>query len=180
MSAVLVLGWIRLLVGLFALASIVAAGAAESYELSFSTYLGGSGYEHIRDVCADRYANVYVTGGTTSTDFRATPGAFQRSLAGSFDIFVVKFNSDGELVWSTLVGGKDYDRRAARQCLHGIPPRETAILRWPESHPSILAKCTSLLRWNRPTSVGVNLNLLRLDNPMRVSVAAHAQRCLPS
>jgi hypothetical protein len=44
---------VGVLAGLFALAWTVASGAAESYELSFSTYLGGSGYEHVRDVCAD-------------------------------------------------------------------------------------------------------------------------------
>lgn len=104
---------VGILAGLVALASAVVARAAESYELSFSTYLGGSGYEHIRDVCADRHGNVYVAGGTTSYDFPTTPGAYQRDLAGSFDIFVVKFAANGALVWSTLVGGKDYDRAYA-------------------------------------------------------------------
>jgi hypothetical protein len=104
---------VRLLGALFVPALTGTAGAAELYDLSFSTYLGGSGFEHIRDVCADRHGNVYVAGGTTSADFPTTPGAFQRALAGSFDIFVVKFDSDGDLVWSTLVGGKDYDRAYA-------------------------------------------------------------------
>ncbi len=35
-------------------------------------------------------------------------------------------------------------------------------------------------RWRTPTAVWLSANLLKLDNPMRVSVDAHAQRCLPS
>jgi hypothetical protein len=85
----------------------------ERYELAFSTYIGGSKYEHIRDICADSDGNVYIAGGTTSPDFPTTEGAYQRQHSGMFDIFVTKFNPNGELVWSTLVGGGDYDRAYA-------------------------------------------------------------------
>ena len=85
----------------------------ERYELAFSTYIGGSKYEHIRDICADSDGNVYIAGGTTSPDFPTTEGAYQRQHAGMFDIFVTKFNPRSELVWSTLVGGGDYDRAYA-------------------------------------------------------------------
>jgi hypothetical protein len=87
--------------------------AAESYEVGFSTYVGGSGYEHIRDICADKQGNVYITGGTTSSDYPTTPGAYQQTHGGMFDIFVTKFSSTGDIIWSTLVGGKDYDRAYA-------------------------------------------------------------------
>ena len=83
------------------------------YELAFSTYLGGSQFEHIRDICADSDGNVYVTGGTTSPDFPTTEGVYQRRHAGMFDIFVTKLSPSGELVWSTLVGGSNYDRAYA-------------------------------------------------------------------
>jgi hypothetical protein len=81
--------------------------------IAFSTYIGGRGYEHIRDICADRQGNVYVAGGTTSPDYPTTPGAYQREHAGMFDIFVTKFSPNGKVLWSTLVGGKDYDRAYA-------------------------------------------------------------------
>jgi hypothetical protein len=94
---------------------VLASGAwaGEAYKLQFSTYVGGSLYEHIRDVCADANGNVYIAGGTTSKDYPTTPGAYQREHAGSFDIFVTKFDRSGKVVWSTLVGGKDYDRAYA-------------------------------------------------------------------
>lgn len=90
-----------------------AGPAFGRYELAFSTYIGGSKYEHIRDITADSHGNVYVTGGTTSPDFPTTKGAYQREHAGLFDIFVTKFDAQGKIVWSTLVGGKDYDRAYA-------------------------------------------------------------------
>jgi len=37
--------------------------AEESYRLSFSTYIGGTSWEHARDVFADAQGNVYVCGG---------------------------------------------------------------------------------------------------------------------
>jgi len=43
--------------------------ADESYTLSFSTYIGGSAWEHARDVCADANGDIYVCGGTASKGF---------------------------------------------------------------------------------------------------------------
>ncbi|MBN2329939.1 MAG: SBBP repeat-containing protein [Candidatus Omnitrophica bacterium] len=87
---------------------------SQSYELTFSTFLGGGVGEVIRDIEADREGFIYAAGTTRSPDFPTTPGAFIEKLdvsAGetrwgyNSDIFVVKFSPDGELVWSTLIGG---------------------------------------------------------------------------
>jgi hypothetical protein len=91
-----------------------------TYDLSFSTYMGGSDWEHARDVFADSQGNIYVVGGTASSDFPTTPGAydttFDRGFTGSFgpcDAFVCKLGPDGSLIWSTLLGGSGYDRAYA-------------------------------------------------------------------
>ena len=107
-----------LVVAAVALGGTAAAG--ERYELAFSTLLGGAtSWEHARDVCVDGEGNVIVVGGTKSTDFPTTPGAFQRvqqrtgllvGSGGYCDAFVSKFSPDGELLWSTLLGGPNYDR----------------------------------------------------------------------
>lgn len=96
------------------------AHGSEEYELVFSTYLGGStDWDQGRDVCADAQGNVYVTGGATSSDFPVTPGAYDTSYntggdqtgsGGNCDAFVSKFDSAGNLVWSTYLGGPNYDR----------------------------------------------------------------------
>ncbi len=88
----------------------------------FSTWIGGSGQENLRDVTSDRFGNVYVTGGTSSPDYPTTANAFDRTFAtggsslgsgGPMDIFVAKYTSDGRLLWSTLLGGPNYDRAYA-------------------------------------------------------------------
>ncbi|MFB3905261.1 MAG: SBBP repeat-containing protein [Acidobacteriota bacterium] len=82
--------------------------------LAFSTYLGGSGGDSIRDVAVDGQGYSYVTGGTGSADFPATVGAFDTSYnGGGRDVFVAKLAPDGALVWATFLGGPNYDRAYA-------------------------------------------------------------------
>jgi len=99
---------------------LAAAIAEESYNLAFSTYIGGSNWEHARDVAVDNQGNVYMVGGTASRDFPTTPGAYQRTLStggsqafGPCDVFVAKFGPGGNLIWSTYIGGPNYDRAYA-------------------------------------------------------------------
>src|SRR5439155_1110671 len=75
-------------------------------ELSYSTYLGGSGRDEGNDIAVDTAGSAYVTGSTTSTNFPTTAGSFQPAYRGSFDAFVAKFNASGSaLVYSTYFGG---------------------------------------------------------------------------
>jgi len=43
--------------------------------MEFSTFVGGSREDTIRDVYVDEHGFIYVTGGTKSHDFPTTPGA---------------------------------------------------------------------------------------------------------
>ena len=96
--------------------------AGESYALSFSTCVGGSKWDYARDVCADAQGNIYLVGATASSDFPTTPGAYQRvqdktgthvGNYGHCDAFVAKFSPTGNLIWSTYLGGPNYDRAYA-------------------------------------------------------------------
>ena len=92
----------------------------QDYEVAFSTYLGGKGGEDTaRAVAVDGDGNIYVAGGTKSPDFPTTPGAFSRNYTGGgksvgargpMDAFVTKLDPSGRIVWSTLLGGPNYDR----------------------------------------------------------------------
>ena len=95
------------------------AQPGSTYVLEFSTFLGGSGQDQIRDVATDSQGNIYLVGGTDSPDFPTTPGAYQRvhnpgnpDMSGTvrYDIFVTKLDPTGHVIWSTLVGGRNYDR----------------------------------------------------------------------
>jgi hypothetical protein len=75
-------------------------------ELVFSTYLGGTGYDEIKDVAIDSIGNIYVTGLTTSTDFPFTQNAYDTIYnGGDYDIFLTKLSYDGKLMYSTYIGG---------------------------------------------------------------------------
>ena len=83
-----------------------AAGSA----LVYSTYLGGSGNEWQSAIAVDSAGNAYVTGQTQSHDF-PTANALQATFGGGdSDAFVTKVNAAGsELVYSTYLGGSDFD-----------------------------------------------------------------------
>jgi Beta-propeller repeat len=73
--------------------------------LSYSTYLGGSGFDQGYAIAVDSFGNAYITGKTASIDFPTTPGAFQTNYGGG-DAFVAKVNSSGTaLVYSTFLNG---------------------------------------------------------------------------
>jgi hypothetical protein len=81
--------------------------------LVYSTYLGGTGDESIEGggIALDLAGNAYVTGGTNSSDFPVTPGAFQttRNATGTnVNAVVTKLNAAGSgLIYSTYLGGGD-------------------------------------------------------------------------
>ena len=74
--------------------------------LVYSTYLGGNSEDVGFAITADAAGNVYVAGGTDSSNFPITPGAVQSQLRGQLDIFVAKLNPDGNaLLYSAYLGG---------------------------------------------------------------------------
>jgi hypothetical protein len=78
--------------------------------LDYATCLGGARGDGGSDISLDGGGNAYVTGGTGSNNFPTTPGAFDTSLGGYTDAFVVKLNSVGSgLDYATLLGGGDED-----------------------------------------------------------------------
>src|SRR2546426_7315233 len=63
-----------------------AAGTA----LVYSTFLGGDGFDQGHGIAVDAEGNAYATGGTSSTNFPTTTGAFPTRFGGTPDAFVAK------------------------------------------------------------------------------------------
>jgi len=81
--------------------------------LSYSTYLGGSVGDSAWGIAVNSAGEAYVSGTTSSPDFPTTPGAFQSTLRGGSDAFVVKFTADGsDLQYATLFGGSNAEYSA--------------------------------------------------------------------
>ena len=74
-------------------------------EILFSSYIGGSeNSEYAYSVAVDDSGNVFVAGVTNSHDFPVL-NAFQDTLRGYSDGYLMKFNSAGEFMFSTYFGG---------------------------------------------------------------------------
>ncbi len=105
------------------LSYLLVAQDTLTYTPLYSSFFGGSDFEQARDLTVDREGNIYVTGGTSSPDFPVTSGAFMTTYnnAGSntvgnwgpMMVFVSKFSPTGDLIWSTFLGGPNYDRAYA-------------------------------------------------------------------
>lgn len=80
--------------------------------LTWSTFLGGSSFESGNGLKLDNNGNIYVTGGTTSTNFPTTAGALNQTYQGGLaDGFVAVLNSSGTaLLRSTYLGTSAYDQ----------------------------------------------------------------------
>jgi DNA-binding beta-propeller fold protein YncE len=72
----------------------------------FSTKLGGSRYDEALALDLDSSGAAYVFGRTQSSDFPATPGALQTTLAsGLIQGFVAKLDAQGNVIYATSIGG---------------------------------------------------------------------------
>ncbi len=83
--------------------------APDGKSLIYSTFLGGTdtrGDAATGGLVVNAAGEAFVCGFTTAPDFPTTVGAFQRTLSGMQDAFLVRLSADGStLLASTLLGG---------------------------------------------------------------------------
>lgn len=78
---------------------------SDGQSVIYRTVLGGAGIDIAGGIAVDALGNAYVVGTTGSSDFPIKGGPqFQRF--GETDAFVVKLSPQGQIVYSTLLGGK--------------------------------------------------------------------------
>ncbi|MCK6650458.1 MAG: SBBP repeat-containing protein, partial [Bacteroidia bacterium] len=79
--------------------------------LVWSTYIGGTSDDAGYAIKPSSNGNVYVTGGTLSTNFPVTAGTISNTNAGGADGFVISLSdANGALTASTYIGTNAYDQ----------------------------------------------------------------------
>jgi hypothetical protein len=87
--------------------------SVDGSSLVYSTYVGGSGTDSGNSIAVNASGDVFVGGGTTSTDFPTTTGAFQPKIGSGAigNAFVFQLSSDGgTLTYNTYLGGTGDDK----------------------------------------------------------------------
>jgi uncharacterized protein (TIGR03437 family) len=109
-------GPVQLVAGDAFLAKFSPAGA-----LVYLTYLGGSGDDFALGLALDASGNVWLAGGTSSSNFPVTPNAYQKRYAGSGgnqlmrlgDAFFARIGPAGDLQYASYFGGRNDDLASA-------------------------------------------------------------------
>lgn len=79
-----------------------------SGDIIWSGYWGGNHDDAITSIAIDADDNIIIVGKTRSTNF-VLKNAYQTELKGINDGFVTKFDPDGNVIFSTLIGGAGVD-----------------------------------------------------------------------
>jgi hypothetical protein len=85
---------------------VVVAKYAKDGTFRWAVRAGGTGIDDAQAITADGSGNVYITGQFTGT---ATFGAFDLVSAGSQDIYVAKYDSNGTVLWARRAGGTSFE-----------------------------------------------------------------------
>ena len=75
----------------------------------WGTYYGGVGYDGSSSITIDGAGNIYLAGAAESTVGIASGGHQNTYGGGTYDAFLVKFNSSGIRQWGTYYGGVSFD-----------------------------------------------------------------------
>jgi uncharacterized protein (TIGR03437 family) len=75
----------------------------------YAGFVGGSGDDYAYGLALDANNNLWIAGGTSSTNFPLSRTGAQRTLAGGYDVFVSEFDPNGALLYSSYLGGSGDD-----------------------------------------------------------------------
>ncbi len=72
--------------------------------LLWNTYIGGSNFDSAEKLALTLDGGIVVCGYTSSLTTFTTNGCFQNIQGGSYDCFITKISSNGQIIWSTYFG----------------------------------------------------------------------------
>lgn len=89
---------------------VFVAKFSNNGNLLWSTYYGGNRFDFANDIASDMAGNAIVTGWTDSDMGISSAGAYKMTKSDTADIFVAKFNPNGQLIWGTYYGSEGPER----------------------------------------------------------------------
>ena len=90
--------------------AVVVKIEARTGRLLWATRTGGSDWDAVGDIHVTSDGSIYAVGSTRSADFPTTPDAVERRFGGpDRDVILIKLDSKGKIVYSTLLGGSNND-----------------------------------------------------------------------
>ncbi len=98
--------------------SLVPSASSGQGSVIWATYYGSTDEDDSEGITTDPWGNVFLAGTTTSGSGIATAGAYQTFLATnpfppSYDAFLAKFGTGGNLLWCTYFGGTNNENAYA-------------------------------------------------------------------
>lgn len=98
------------------------AGESDCFILKFdnagnrlwATFYGGNGYDNGSSITTDLFENIFVSGATSGGfPLSNSGGYFQGTYSGNRDGFILKFDNNGNRLWSTYYGGSEAEGTGA-------------------------------------------------------------------
>ena len=80
----------------------------DNFNPIWGTYIGGSGYEFATKINFKEQF-IYLSGLTSSPNITLTEESFDTTYNGNGDVFIMKFNLDGNLFWGSYFGSTERD-----------------------------------------------------------------------
>jgi hypothetical protein len=81
--------------------------------IRYGSFVGASGSDRVRSVIADPDGGWWLMGDTTSTDLYVSGGAYQATLGGNTDVFLMRFDparpAGQKILYSTYAGGWGFE-----------------------------------------------------------------------
>jgi len=106
----------RVIVSIVIILNLISIGIINAQEirrlekLTWSTYIDDNNISEVFDIAIDSAGHLIAAGVTTNPNFRATPGKYSSPNVDSYRIFIMKFTTDGEHLWTSIIGGARIDR----------------------------------------------------------------------